>query len=42
MGYDEILAGRVRGVLEKHPDITEKKMFGGLAFLKKGKMFVGS
>jgi TfoX/Sxy family transcriptional regulator of competence genes len=44
MAFDQGLAQRIREVLA-HPlgpaDITEKKMFGGLAFLVKGNMFVG-
>ena len=41
MAYDEHLAGRVRKVLGRTPGITEKKMFGGIAFLRHGLMFVG-
>jgi TfoX/Sxy family transcriptional regulator of competence genes len=41
MAFDEKLASRVRVVLEGSPGITEKRMFGGLAFLKAGHMFVG-
>ncbi len=41
MAYDEQLAARVRKVLEGSPGITEKRMFGGLAFMKHGHMFVG-
>jgi TfoX/Sxy family transcriptional regulator of competence genes len=41
MAYDEALADRIRRVLGPRPDISEKKMFGGLAFLRDGKMFVG-
>ncbi len=41
MAYDEQLAARVREVLEGSPGVTEKRMFGGLAFLKHGHMFVG-
>ena len=32
MGYDEKLAMRIRGLLAGNTDITERKMFGGLAF----------
>jgi TfoX/Sxy family transcriptional regulator of competence genes len=39
--YDEGLAERIRVVLEGRPKVTEKKMFGGVAFLLDGKMFVG-
>lgn len=41
MAFDETLAQRVRVVLEGSPGIAEKRMFGGLAFLKHGHMFVG-
>ena len=33
MAYDEVLADRMRALLEHRSDVTEKKMFGGLAFL---------
>ncbi|GMQ94249.1 MAG: TfoX/Sxy family protein [Acidimicrobiia bacterium] len=38
MAYDEHLAERVRDATE--PDIDEKKMFGGIAFLLDGNMAV--
>ncbi|SRR5579871_1603865 len=41
MAYDEKLAVRIREILEGEIGVTEKKMFGGLAFLLNGKMFVG-
>ncbi len=41
MAYDEKLAGRIRGLLAKRKAITEKKMFGGVAFLLNGNMCVG-
>jgi len=41
MSYDEKLAERIRRVLPPTSTVTEKKMFGGLAFLVDGKMFVG-
>lgn len=41
MTYDEKLAGRLRRVIPPLADIAEKKMFGGVAFLLDGKMFVG-
>jgi TfoX/Sxy family transcriptional regulator of competence genes len=41
MAYDEGLAERIRGALDDESGITEKKMFGGIAFLLHGKMFVG-
>lgn len=40
MGYDEHLAQRVRTLLQDEPDVTEKAMFGGLAFLLSGHMAV--
>jgi TfoX/Sxy family transcriptional regulator of competence genes len=41
MPYDEGLAQRLREQLDTVPEITEKKMFGGLAFLERGNMLVG-
>ncbi|HEY7470261.1 MAG TPA: TfoX/Sxy family protein [Acidimicrobiia bacterium] len=41
MAYDEVLAGRVREHLAGHPAVTEKKMFGGIAFMVSGNMAVG-
>jgi len=41
MPYDERLAERVRAALADRPNIEEKRMFGGLAFLLAGKMFCG-
>jgi TfoX/Sxy family transcriptional regulator of competence genes len=41
MAYDEGLAERIRSVVGDDRRITEKKMFGGVAFLLDGKMFVG-
>lgn len=41
MSYDEGLAERIRESLQSQPNITEKKMFGGLAFMSRGYMFVG-
>jgi TfoX/Sxy family transcriptional regulator of competence genes len=41
MAYNEELAHRIRENLKGNSDIIEKKMFGGLAFLYKGKMSVG-
>lgn len=41
MAYDEGLAERIREIVQSRPGITEKKMFGGLAFLANGHMFVG-
>lgn len=42
MAFNEELAFRIRQNIQTlGPDFTEKKMFGGLAFLYKGKMTVG-
>ena len=41
MAYDEELAARVRGVLAGESDLSERRMFGGLAFLLGGHMAVG-
>ena len=41
MAYDEGLAHRLRDVFEDREEVTEKKMFGGLAFLLHGNMCCG-
>jgi TfoX/Sxy family transcriptional regulator of competence genes len=41
MAYDEGLAERVRERLGVHQGVTEKRMFGGIAFLYRGNMAVG-
>jgi hypothetical protein len=41
MAYDARLAERVQRLLGRRKGITEKKMFGGLAFMLNGKMFCG-
>jgi TfoX/Sxy family transcriptional regulator of competence genes len=41
MAYDEALAKRVREVVGDKRGVTERKMFGGLAFMLRGNMFVG-
>lgn len=46
MAYNELLAKRIKASFKLLPPtinthITEKKMFGGLVFLYKGKMIVG-
>ncbi len=40
MAYDEDLAGRIRELIASDDDVTEKRMFGGLAFLIGGNMSV--
>jgi TfoX/Sxy family transcriptional regulator of competence genes len=42
MAYDEDLANRLRELLADEDAITEKKMFGGLAFLRHGNMTVSA
>jgi TfoX/Sxy family transcriptional regulator of competence genes len=41
VAYDEELAGRVRAVLPRGEGVTERRMFGGLAFMLGGHMFCG-
>jgi len=41
MPYNDELATRVRAALGPLPGVTEKKMFGGLAFMLNGNMCVG-
>jgi TfoX/Sxy family transcriptional regulator of competence genes len=41
MAYDEQLADRIRAALDTTPDVSERKMFGGLAFLVAGHMACG-
>ena len=40
MSYNENLAGKIRKALAHLPDVKEKKMFGGLAFMVDDKMCV--
>lgn len=42
MAYDEHLAARIRDLVAGEPGLTEKKMFGGLAFLIGGNMAVAA
>ena len=42
MAYDEELAERIRQTIAGEPGVTEKKMFGGLAFLVGGNMAVAA
>ncbi len=41
MPYDEVLADRIRALMLGVPDVTEKKMFGGIAFMVGGNMACG-
>jgi TfoX/Sxy family transcriptional regulator of competence genes len=42
MAYDEDLANRIRELIAGEAGVTEKKMFGGLAFLIGGNMAVAA
>ena len=42
MAYDEELADRIRELISGESDLTEQKMFGGLAFLIGGNMAVAA
>ncbi len=41
MAFSELLADRVRAALARRRGVSEKKMFGGVAFLANGHMFCG-
>jgi TfoX/Sxy family transcriptional regulator of competence genes len=41
MSYDQILAERIRFTLKDHPEIVEKKMFGGVGFMINGNLACG-
>jgi hypothetical protein len=42
MAYDEHLANRLREIVHAEQGLTEKRMFGGLAFLIDGNMAVSA
>ena len=42
MAYDEKLAERLRSALSGRPNVVEKKMFGGIAFMVHGHMACGT
>ena len=42
MAYDEDLATRIRDLIGPDPDLTEKKMFGGLALFICGHMAISA
>jgi TfoX/Sxy family transcriptional regulator of competence genes len=42
VGFDEDLANRLRELLQAEKGLTEKRMFGGLAFLIGGNMAVSA
>jgi TfoX/Sxy family transcriptional regulator of competence genes len=41
MAYNEALADRIRGIVGEGPGVSERKMFGGIAFMLNGNMFCG-
>jgi hypothetical protein len=42
MAYDEALAERIRELVARERGLTERKMFGGLAFMINGNMAVAA
>ncbi len=42
MAFDEALAERIRELVGDRPDVSEMRMFGGLAFLAGGHMAVAA
>jgi hypothetical protein len=42
VAYDEVLAERIRDLLVGDPGLTEKKMFGGVAFLVGGNLAIAA
>lgn len=42
MAYDQEIAERIRYLIGNDPEVTEKKMFGGLAFLVRGNMAIAA
>lgn len=42
MAFDVALADRVRAMLQSEPGLTERRLFGGLAFLVDGNMAVSA
>jgi len=41
MACDETLAGRIRALLRNRRDVAERRMFGGVAFMIRGRMACG-
>ena len=41
MAYDHDIADDIRALIGTHPGLTEKEMFGGIAFMIHGNMAVG-
>jgi len=42
VAYDVVLADRIRELVHGEPGLSEKQMFGGLAFLVRGNMAVSA
>jgi TfoX N-terminal domain len=42
MAYDQALATRIRDLIGPDPELTEKEMFGGHAFLIRGHMAISA
>ena len=42
MAFDAALADRIRDLVQGEPGLSEKRMFGGLAFLVQGNMAVAA
>lgn len=42
MSYDDDLADRIRKTVQDEPGLSERRMFGGLAFLVNGNMAVSA
>jgi TfoX/Sxy family transcriptional regulator of competence genes len=41
VAFDEALADRVREILDARPELSERRMFGGIAFMLAGNMCCG-
>ncbi|MHB1013641.1 MAG: TfoX/Sxy family protein [Desulfobacteria bacterium] len=41
MAFDEEVAGRIREAVAGMPDVVEKRMFGGVAFMVRGNLCCG-
>ena len=42
MPFGGVLADRIRDALSSRPEPTERRMFGGIAFMRAGNMAVGA
>lgn len=42
MANADLVAGKIRAMLAARKDVSEKKMFGGTAFMLGGKMWIGT